>query len=112
MGRLPATILFQVTQLLIHVVFYSCCYPVIYAAFHVTFSALPLLAYALAFVLLTVYNAAQMDKKWIGKLQRMAVLGMESERIRQSFAVGHDDDGRPDTIPSGGHEGGTDKKHK
>lgn len=83
MGRLPTTALFQVTQWIIHVVFYSWCYPVLYLSFHCTFSAYPLLLYVVLFLLITVYNAACVNKKWIGKLQRMAAAGMEAERLRQ-----------------------------
>jgi hypothetical protein len=82
-GRLPTTIMFQVTQWLLHLVFFTCSYPVIYLCFHYSLSAWPLLAWVLVFVCVCVYNAACVNKKWIAKLQQMASIGMEVERQDQ-----------------------------
>ncbi|KAL7702560.1 hypothetical protein N2W54_000112 [Lotmaria passim] len=82
-GRLPTTIMFQVTQWLLHIVFFSCSYPVIYICFHYSLSAWPLLAWMLVFVCVCVYNAACVNRKWIAKLQQMASKGMEAERQDQ-----------------------------
>lgn len=82
-GRLPTTIMFQVTQWLLHSIFFTCSYPVIYVCFHFSLSAWPLLAWVVAFVCLCVYHAACVNKKWISKLQQMASKGMDAERHDQ-----------------------------
>lgn len=82
-GRLPTTIMFQVTQLILHAIFFTCSFPVIYVCFHYTLSAWPLLAWVLTFACVCVYNAACVNKKWIAKLQQMASKGMEAERHDQ-----------------------------
>ncbi|KPA85959.1 hypothetical protein ABB37_00255 [Leptomonas pyrrhocoris] len=82
-GRLPTTIMFQVTQWLLHMVFFTCSYPVIYICFHHSLSAWPLLVWVLTFACVCVYNAACVNRKWIMKLQQMASKGMEAERQDQ-----------------------------
>ncbi|KAG5466669.1 hypothetical protein LSCM1_00838 [Leishmania martiniquensis] len=88
-GRLPTTIMFQVTQWLLHMLFFTCSYPVIYVCFHYTLSAGPLLALVLFYVCLRVYNAACVNHRWISKLQVAASREMEAERqggLAQSMA--------------------------
>ncbi|KAG5491959.1 hypothetical protein GH5_00855 [Leishmania sp. Ghana 2012 LV757] len=79
-GRLPTTIMFQVTQWLLHMFFFTCSYPVIYVCFHYTLSAGPLLALVVVFACLCVYNAACVNHRWISKLQQAASREMEGER--------------------------------
>nr|CAJ2480444.1 unnamed protein product [Leishmania braziliensis] len=78
-SRLPTTVMFQATQLLLHVFFFTCSYPVIHVCFHYTLSAWPLLVLVLVFGCLCVYNAACVNHKWILKLQQIASKAMEAE---------------------------------
>ncbi|RNF05179.1 hypothetical protein TraAM80_04751 [Trypanosoma rangeli] len=79
-GYLPTMVLFQVTQWLLHVAFFTLAYPVMHYSFHVALSAAPLALYLISFLLYTVYNAAAVNKRWIQKLQRLAAIGMEAQR--------------------------------
>lgn len=82
MGRLPTTILFQVAQWIIHFVFFTAAYPVIYASFRLTLAAWPLLLLVAFFLFLCICNAAAMDQKWTDKLRMMAEKGVDAERKR------------------------------
>ncbi|CAG9582436.1 conserved hypothetical protein [Leishmania major strain Friedlin] len=77
-GRLPTTVMFQVTQWLLHMFFFTCSYPFIHVCFHYMLSAWPLMVLVLAFALLCVYNAACVNHKWISKLQQTASKRMEA----------------------------------
>ncbi|KAF8302467.1 hypothetical protein TcYC6_0047060 [Trypanosoma cruzi] len=79
-GYLPTVILFQVAQWLLHMCFFTLAYPIMYYSFHVALSAWPLALYLIFFLLYTVYNAAAVNKRWIQKLQRLAMIGMEAQR--------------------------------
>ncbi|GET92593.1 hypothetical protein, conserved [Leishmania tarentolae] len=78
-GRLPTTVMFQVTQWLLHMFFFTCSYPFIHVCFHYTLSAWPLMVLVLAFALVCVYNAACVTHKWISKLQQTTSKRMETE---------------------------------
>ncbi|KEG08506.1 hypothetical protein DQ04_07021010 [Trypanosoma grayi] len=79
---LPTMVMFQVTQWLLHVVFFTLAYPVLYYSFHVELSAWPLVLYVIVFIFVCVYNAALMCKKWYQKLRDLAEIGLEVQRMR------------------------------
>ncbi|ORC84659.1 uncharacterized protein TM35_000421170 [Trypanosoma theileri] len=81
-GYLPTVIMFQVTQWILHVIFFTLAYGSLYYSFHVAFSAWPLTLYVILFVILCVYNAAVVNKRWIQKLQRLAEIGLAAQRTR------------------------------
>ncbi|RNF00252.1 uncharacterized protein Tco025E_08841 [Trypanosoma conorhini] len=95
-GYLPTMALFQVTQWLFHVAFFTLAYPVMYYSFHVALAAWPLALYLIAFLLYTVYNAAAVNKRWVQKLQRLAAMGMLAQRERSDGAL-------PASTNCGGH---------
>ncbi|KAH9597361.1 Protein of unknown function DUF2838 [Trypanosoma melophagium] len=94
MGYLPTVIMFQVTQWILHVLFFTLAYIALYCSFHVAFSAWPLVLYVILFVVLCVYNAAVVNKRWIQKLQRLAEIGLATQRMR---TLGEDNAEKPHT---------------
>jgi hypothetical protein len=88
-SRLPSTIMFAVTQWLIHVVFFTLGFVPVYMSLIWYESAGPLLLYTCGYVLLCIYNAAAVNKNWIKKLTAQAesaeALKLEVEALKRAL---------------------------
>lgn len=71
-SRFPSTVMFAVTQWVIHAVFFVLGFVPLYLSLIHYESAGPLLLYTCGYVLLCIYNAAAVNKNWIKKLKLQA----------------------------------------